>query len=129
MRGVTAVQLPRSTWPEKVWLSVSGPSDIDETQEVERLSLDVVVRDFAFLTRMAAYRNALAAAQGKRLKKKWSRKSLAESFISMQCDSMREQMREMFEACGEMPDADDTEAMERYVRKVLAWDKRSSSGK
>lgn len=126
MHNATAVQLPRRTPHETVWLSVSGPSDIDDSQEVVRLSLDIGTEDFEFLARLAAYRSALAALQGKKLKRKPTRKSLAESLLAAQCDSMRQQLSEMFAACGEMPPADDAEAMERYVRKVIAWDKRHS---
>lgn len=127
MRENTAVQLKWGLPSEKVWLAVSGPVDMDDGQEVERLSLDIRAEDFEFLTRLAAYRNALAALQDKRLKRKWTRKSLAESMLAAQCDAMRHQIAEMIAACGEIPAADDREAMEKYARKVIAWDKRNSS--
>jgi hypothetical protein len=100
--------------------------DIDDSQEVERLSLDIRTQDFEFLSRLAAYRNVLAALQGRRLKRKVTRKSLAESFIAVQCDAMRNQLAEMLQACGELPSGEDPEAVEKYARKVLAWDKRTS---
>lgn len=112
---------------EKAWLSVTGPKDMDEGQEVVRLSLDIRAEDFDFLARVAAYRNTLASLQGKRLKRKWTRKAMAESFIAAQCDAMRQQLADMVAACGPLPDPEDAEAVEKYVRKVIAWDKRSGS--
>lgn len=107
---------------------MNGPKDIDkEEEEVERLSLDVSKKVVEFITRIAAYRNTLAGLQGKRLKRKWTRKSLAESLLEIQVSVLTEQFAQMVDACGELPAADDTEAMEKYVRKVMAWDKRNST--
>ncbi len=106
----------------KPWLSVTGPLDIGEA--VTRASLDLNASDYAFLERYAAYRNALATAQGKKLKPQWSKKALAESFVSAQCDGTRHQLAEMFTACGEFPDASDEKAMAKYCAAVIAWDKK-----
>jgi hypothetical protein len=123
MRNDTEVQL--LGWPgaDKAWGDVAGPTEIPD-DFVERLSLDVGVKDFDFLERLAAYRNALAAAQDIKLKRRWSRKSQAESFIAIQCDVMRMQLSEMIAECGDLPPADDREAVEKYARKVVAWSKR-----
>lgn len=99
--------------------------EIGEDEPVERLQLDVRVSDDAFLSRFAAYRNALAKAQDKKLKRRWSRKSLAESLLAIQCDALRAQLEEMFQALGELPDAKDIEAMDRYAKRVVAWDKKT----
>ncbi len=129
MRANEAMRYRQQRWPlERVWLAVHGPKDIDrEEEEVERLSLDVSKTVVEFITRIAAYRNTLAAIQGKKLKRKWTRKALAESLLEIQVAVLREQFAQMVDACGELPPADDAEAMERYVRKVMAWDKRSNN--
>jgi hypothetical protein len=108
---------------DRVWITVGNPLDREE-QEVERLTVDVPTGVLDFLDRLASYRNTLAELQGKKLKRRWSRKSMAESFLSAQCDAMRQQLHDMIKACGVIPEADDREAMERYVKKVIAWDKR-----
>ncbi len=87
-------------------------------------SLAVRVVDIEFLERYAAYRNELAAAQKKQIKQRWSKKSLAESFLAAQCDGARQQLRDMFAAVGEFPDAADEKAMAAYVARVIAWDKK-----
>jgi hypothetical protein len=94
-------------------------------------SLAAREKDLDFLERYASYRNLLAAAQGKRLRQQWSKKSMAESFLAVQCDSARQQLMEMFEAVGEFPvatgvKAADEKAMAAYVARVLAWDKKAS---
>ena len=116
---------------EKPWFSVTGPGDIEDDRESERLSLDVRASDYDFLTSFAAYRNALARVMGKRIRKQWSRKQMAESFISMQVDAMRAQLAEMLKACGELPTFDSKDpksraAMDSYVKKVIAWDAKRS---
>jgi hypothetical protein len=123
MRDDTAVQL--LGWPgtDKAWPDLAGPTDIPD-EFVERLSLDISVRDFDFIERLAAYRNALAVAQGIKLKRKWSRKSQGESLVAIQCDAMRQQLADMIAECGDIPPADDREGMEKYARKVVAWSKK-----
>lgn len=132
MRGCTyvcmrdngaVVQLREAATSERLWISVSGPLDLGNS-EVQRASLDVRASDYAFLERYAAYRNALAEAQGKKLKPQWTKKALAESFIAAQCDGAKHQLAEMFAACGELPDASDKKAMAAYAARVLAWDKK-----
>lgn len=108
---------------ERVWVSVSGPLDLGEA-EVKRASLDVRADDYRFLERYAAYRNALAVAQDKKLRQQWSKKSMAESFIAAQCDAARHQLKDMFAAVGEFPDAADEKAMAKYAEAVVAWDKK-----
>ena len=120
-RHATAVQLPRSTPPEKVAFSVADSVDIGEGEPVDRLSLDVRASDAAFLERFAEYRNELAKAQGKKLKRKWSRKSLMESLLAIQCDALRKQLGPVFERFGDLPDAKKKEEMERYAKRVAAY--------
>jgi hypothetical protein len=131
MNRETAVQSRRNTNRETVYSVVVNPLDYGEERAVERLTLDVPADDADLMERFAAYRNALAAVQGKTMRKKWTRKSLAESMLSAQCDSLREQLGEMFGAVGDLPAPPDGpddkaafEAMEKYARRVLAWDKK-----
>lgn len=93
-----------------------------------RVTLEVSEGDASFLEAYARYRNALAKVQSKRVRRQWSRKMLAESFVAAQCDQARHQLQEMFAAIGPFPDPDDKnttpEDFERYAKKVLAWDKK-----
>ena len=123
MRDESNVQFRGDPEGERLWASVSGPLDLGEA-EVKRASLDVRAEDYGFLERYAAYRNALAVAQEKKLRQQWSKKSMAESFIAAQCDAARHQLREMFAAVGEFPDAADEDAMAKYAKAVVAWDKK-----
>lgn len=120
----TAVQLRRITNPENLWASVPDPFDIDDEEAGRRLSVDIRPADYDLLAQFAAYRNALAAVQGKRLRKLWSRKSMAESMLAIQCDALRHQLREMLTAVGPLPAADDPDEMRRYAKRVSAWDKK-----
>jgi hypothetical protein len=124
MRNATAVQLERREKPVRVWLSVGRQIDMTG-QAVDRLSLDIPLEDALFLERYAEYRNAVAVERKLRLRKKASRKSVAEEFLITQVRVMREEFAEIFKELGEFPSADDPEAMARYARKVVAWDKRS----
>lgn len=122
----TPVQLDRLRFAGTPWTTVGSPTDIDATELSERLSLDITLSEIDFLERFSAYRNALAELQGKKLKRKWSRKSMAESFVSAQVDSMRHQMGAMIDACGPLPDAKDAKALKKYVEAVLAWTAKQS---
>ncbi len=125
MRDDSGVQYREPMESERVGGTVSGPLDLGEA-EVKRVSLDVRADDDGFLERYAAYRNALAVAQGKKLRQQWSRKSMAESFIAAQCDGARHQLREMFAAVGDFPQASDEKAMAKYAEAVIAWDKKTN---
>lgn len=114
----------------RVWSSVSDPVDI-AGDVTERVSLDISPADYAFLKRYAKYRNALAKAQGKKLKASWSRKSLGESFLAIQCDAARHQLKQLFDAVGDFPresgdKAKDAAAMLKYAKAVIAWDDRQN---
>lgn len=102
---------------------MTGPLDLGEA-EVKRASLDIGAADYVLLERYSAYRNALAMAQGKKLKQQWSKKSLAEAFLADQCTAVRSQLAEMFAAVGDLPDAADEKAMAKYAEAVIAWDKK-----
>ncbi len=123
MRDESNVQYRGLQEGENVFGSVSGPLDLGD-EEVKRASLDMRADDYGFLERYAAYRNALAVAQGKKLRQQWSRKSMAESFIAIQCDAARYQLREMLAAVGDLPEASDEKAMAKYAEAVIAWDKK-----
>lgn len=123
MKDDSDVQLRGPSEGERFWTSVSGPLDLGEA-EVRRASLDMRADDYKFLERYAAYRNALALAQAKKLRQQWSTKALAESFIAVQCDAARHQLKEMFAAVGDFPDASDEKAMAKYAEAVVAWDKK-----
>jgi hypothetical protein len=127
-QGATDVQRKRAPPAGKPWLSVAGPKD-DTELVVDRLSLDVGVSDLDFLDRYAAYRNASAAAGGKKLKRKWSRKSMGEELLALKCAELKHEMQAMFEACGELPPSEDKAAMERYVKRVASWDETQSKAK
>lgn len=99
---------------------------MSQDEGAARISLDVRASDYVLLDQIAAYRNALARAQNKKLRKQWTRKSMAESMLAIQCDALRVQLAEMKEALGSLPDGKDDTAMEKYARRVLAWDKKQS---
>jgi hypothetical protein len=127
-RADTNVQFRDDPENERVWASVSGPLDLGEA-EVKRASFDVRSEDNDFLERYAAYRNALATAQGKKLRQQWSKKSMGESFIAVQCDAARHQLGDMFKAVGPFPEltgdaAKDAAAMAKYAKAVIAWDEK-----
>lgn len=110
---------------ERVGGSVTGPLDLGDA-EVKRVTLEIEEGTHNFLRRYAAYRNALASAQDKRLRQTWSAKSMAESFVRAQSDAAHQQLREMFAALGEFPEitgnkTTDDKAMEKYAAAVLAW--------
>jgi hypothetical protein len=129
MRTPTVVQLRRESPGERVWLNVAGPMDGENEQETERLSVDLLKEADVFLKTYAKYRNALADVQGRRLKRRWSRKLMAESFIEAQVSALKAQMTEMFEAIGAFPAEDDDDAMKTYAKRVLAWDKKNNQTK
>lgn len=103
---------------------VGSPLDIGDDEEVKRVSLDLRVKDVDFAARLASYRNQLAAAQGKKIKRLWTTKSVLESFAAQASDGWRAQIAEMIKENGPLPEADDEAAMARYVRKLIAGDKR-----
>lgn len=98
----------------------------DEETGFERLSLDMPQADADLLARFAAYRNALAAAQGKKLRKRWTRKSIAEHLLHIQLEGLLQQLSDMIEAVGPLPSADtkDIAKMEEYARAVLKWERK-----
>ena len=104
-----------------MWLSVTDPWDIAEVEQTERISVDLPASEHALLERFAAYRNALAAVQGKKLGKRWTRKAMAEHVISLQCQSIQHQLAEMTKALGPLPEADNKPALEKYARRVVEW--------
>lgn len=126
MRNGTAFQLRRNRPPDNVVTAVTDPTDISDGVTGERLSLDVRQEDAELLMQFASYKNALAAVQGKKLRKKWTRKSLAESFLAAQCDALRIQLAEMLKDLGDLPDSKDEVAMAKYAKRVLAWTEKHS---
>lgn len=116
---------PRITRRAKVWRDVPDPTDISDDEAVERIAIDLLAKDLRLYAAYAAYRNKLADVQKKKLNRKWTRKSYVESVIHREAKLLREQLDEMFSACGAFPDPTDEAAMERYVKRVLAWDKKN----
>jgi hypothetical protein len=101
--------------------------------QLERATLDLSKDDYELLDLYALYRNARAKTLEMRIKP-WSRKSFAESIITEHLDALRSDLAEMFKACGPFPREEDfedrdqlREAMEKYARRVMAWDKKNGA--
>lgn len=127
-REDTDVQSRDASETATPWLVLGN--DEDNTEEItERVVLDVRPEDLDFAKSYASYRNLLAKVQGRKLKIAWSRKSMVESWISNGAKAQRDALREMLEAVGPMPsgDLEHRDEMEKYVRRVLAWDKKKNS--
>jgi folate-dependent tRNA-U54 methylase TrmFO/GidA len=124
----TIVQLRRKQAHASLWATVGNPVDIGRGQVVEKIQVFIPLDELEFLRQFALYRNTLARLTKQTLKQAWSRKSMAEHFISLGVQSHMAQLAAMFDACGPLPTSEDREAMEAYVRRVLAWDKKSSKG-
>jgi hypothetical protein len=125
VRLETPVQLNRRAGRERVGVAVPTPRDLGD-EEVTRLLLDVPTSELRLIEQIATFRNALAAVQKKKLKRQWSRKSLAEHFISDQLLVAAQQYQQMFEEVGPFPEisgtADEKRAvMEEYAKLVIAW--------
>lgn len=109
------------------------PEGLDEAYKPVPLNLQLKAADSLFLAQIAAYRNALATAQGLRFERNWSRKSLAEAFITAACKELRKEMMPILKACGQLPEIDLDEAksasekarfrkaMGAYAKRVLEW--------
>lgn len=121
MTHSTAVQFPGVPLPGRVWALVPDPVDQGDTAETVTILLSE--EDHEFLRAYAKYLNTLAKAQEKKLKRSWSRKSLAEKYIADWCIELRAQMKDMLAAVGPLPSSKDKKAMERYVERVVAWTK------
>lgn len=108
--------------------AVTDPLDLGP-DEVMRVILDVSKEDLLFIEAYAAFRNALTRAQGKKQKRHYSRKSLAEQLISDQCLVLRHQLSRMFAELGPFPTLDPKDpkanraAMEDYARRAVEWTK------
>jgi hypothetical protein len=121
-----------ANWPRNtsrdipVILMVADPLERSEKTRppTKRLTLDLFEPDVDFMADQAAYRNALARAERRKLDPWWTRKSIIEAFISAQCDAMRVQLKEMVAELGPIPRAKDKRAMDRYVQRVLEWRKK-----
>lgn len=101
-------------------MNVAGPGEIEDGEEIERVTLELPVSDVDFIARVAEYRNTLAKVQKKKIRK-WSRKSLAESLLAAQVMQLRKQFADMISSCGPIPDPDDEIAMVRYAKRVIEW--------
>jgi hypothetical protein len=123
----TAVQWPARREPARVLITVGNPRDTQVGQAVERLSLDIAKGDYEFLKRYAAYLNLLADARGVVLRRKWTRKALAEDYLADACDDIRKQMADQLAELGPIPDGEDEAALAAYVAKVVDRDMRLAS--
>ncbi len=97
---------------------------------VVRITLDVSRDEDEFLTAYAAYKNALPIAQGERVKRRESRKSVAEQLVTNQIAQTLHQLKAAFEAVGELPKViegkpkETEELFVAYAKKVLAWQRK-----
>lgn len=121
----TAVQLRSGGGSGAFWSSVDQP-DTGEGQVVKRASLDLPPEVFDFADRVAAYRNALARVQKVSIRTQWSRKTVMEQQMMLRYRQMLSEMEALFSALGDLPDADDAEAMDRYAARAIALDKKRS---
>ena len=122
MTYASPVQLRKPAKRLNLLALMAGPLDVLDI-DLKRISLDLSEADFEWLERLASFRNSLALAEKRRITP-WSRKSLCESFVAVQANAQREMLREMIAALGDLPAADDSEALSAYVAKVLAWSKK-----
>lgn len=115
---------------------VSGPRDLSDVA-VHRLLVDVPLKDLALLEQYATYMNKVAEARGTRIKRQWSKKSLAEDLVSEQCDTIRRQLASMFDALGPFPEAPGPGApdkdkdrfkseMQAYAERAVKWAAKTS---
>ena len=100
---------------------MTGDPGGEDGEGTKQFGINVTDSESAFLEWVAAYRNALAKARGKKLRRQWTRKTVAESFITKRVVDEREEFREILEAVGPFPDAKDEVAMLRYAQAVVAW--------
>lgn len=127
----TPVQETDRSLRARLALAVTDPRNLG-LDEVLRLLLDVPKVELVFIEQYAAFRNAVAAAQGKKLKRHWSRKSMAEQFLADQAEMLRTQLSQMFTEVGPFPqfDPDDQKAnraaMEKYAKRVVAWAEKNT---
>lgn len=131
----TAVQSQKTDEPVKPWRVSGNRPRLTGEQKLERATLDLLSDDYELLDLFALYRNARAKVLGDKIRA-WSRKSMAESILMDHLDGLRRDLAEMFEAVGPFPRESDfesrdelREAMEKYARRVLAWDKKTSDKK
>lgn len=124
----THVQLFRGALHGSLPFEVPDPIEIaDEAATPKtRITIELPTEHAEFLDKYAAYRNAVAAAQGIRLRKRIKRKSYIESVVELQVSGLVGQLSEMVTALGPLPSADDEHAMEKYAKRVVAWMAKSS---
>ncbi len=129
----TNVQLRRRPKAERFRIDVADTLEITDDEPVIRITLDIRVRDDEFLAKFAEYRNAVARASTKqlvgrtvRVKRQWSRKSIAEATLAARCDAIKRELKPLFDALGPLPEPDDVEALDRYAKRALALEKKAS---
>ena len=111
------VQLRKGRGPVQIPGLMVDP--LERAEEVTvRIALDISPSDLEFLERFAGYRNVMNELQARTIRTKWSRKSAAEAFIAAHVRQVREQMQDVFDALGELPE--DEKALREYAEKVLA---------
>lgn len=122
MRHATVVQLPRSKEVGTFWVPVVDPEEITDGAEgtVVPITVHLSTDDAEFLERYAAYRNNLADTRGDRLKARWSRKSMAESFLTAQVRAIRRQLDQMLNDLGDLPPKKSAEAA-KYAKRAAEW--------
>ena len=135
-RAVTTVQSRNDAWRETFPLPVNDPrTPLHHIDEVKRFLLDVPKADLDLIEQYAEFANAAAEADGKKLKRRWSRKSMAEQFLADQTNVLRQQLAEMWAEVGPFPvfDPEDTAAnrtaMEKYAKRAVDWAKGKTKPK
>jgi hypothetical protein len=72
--------------------TIASMEPFPEDEANVRLSLDVTASAADLLEKYADLRNRRAAAQGKRLRRQWTRKSIAELLLAAQIELLKQQM-------------------------------------
>jgi hypothetical protein len=103
---------------------MTGDSDNESGEPVVRLGIDLPQSEVEFIERLVAYRNLMAKVRGMKMRRQWTRKTQTESLVSARIAEVKSQLKQMIDACGDIPDDKDEVAMRRYVEKVIAWDKK-----
>ena len=95
------------------------PPDILGDDEIIRFVVEISLLDGVLLERYAAFKNAIAAVEGRRLKRKQTRKCVAEWYLQQACIALREQLAGMTRQLGDLPDANDAAAVTEYAHTHL----------
>lgn len=99
----------------------------DAEEPSKPMTVHIGDADYDLIERFAAYRNGLARAKGSVLRRQWSRKSMTEHFISIQCAGLRAQLAAVVSELGPLPDAEDVAAIDEYARKAIDHEAKAAA--